>query len=186
MSALTTLWTPIIATAIGIFVASSLIHMVFKWHLSDYRPLANEDAVRAALGAGTPTPGLYVVPYCTDMKEMGSESMMKKLNDGPNAYITVRPNGMPSMGVILGQWFLLTLVVAAIVAVVTAIAVAPGAANAASAGQLAGMITFLAYLVGSVCNAVWMGKSWGSTAKDALDAAIYGAITGVIFLKLWH
>jgi hypothetical protein len=186
MSAIAQLWMPILITAVLIFVASSLIHMVFKWHNADYRQLANEDDVRAAVRAASPAPGQYVIPYCTDMKEMGGETMMKKLNDGPNAYITLRPNGMPNMGALLGQWFLLTLVVAAIVAVVTAGAVAPGATNAASAAQLAGMITFLAYLVGSLCNAVWMGKSWGSTAKDALDAAIYGAITGVIFLKLWH
>lgn len=185
MSALTTLWMPVIVTAIAIFIASSLIHMVFKWHNSDYRPLANEDAVRAALSSGTPALGLYAVPYCTDMKEMGSESMMKKLNEGPNAYITVRPNGMPNMGTMLGQWFLLTLVVAAMVAVATAGAIGPGSANAAGAGYLAGMMTFLAYFVGSLCNSVWMGKTWGSTAKDAGDALIYGVITGTIFLKLW-
>jgi hypothetical protein len=186
VSVLTTLWIPILATAVGIFIASSLIHMVFKWHMSDYRTLANEDAVRAAIKTGNPSPGLYVTPYCTDMKDMGSEPMMKKFSEGPNAYITVRPNGMPNMGAMLGQWFALTLVVAAAVAVITAGAVAPGAANASNAGCLAGMMTFLAYFVGSACNAVWMGKTWGSTAKDALDAAIYGAITWVIFMKLWH
>ena len=160
--------------------------MVFKWHLGDYRQLSNEDAVRATLSAGTPAPGLYVVPYCTDMKEMGSESMLKKLTDGPNAYIVVRRNGMPNMGAMLGKWFALTLVVAAAVAVISAAAVAPGSTNASNAGCLAGMMTFLAYFVGSACNSVWMGKTWGSTAKDALDAAIYGARTWVIFMKLWR
>lgn len=186
MSALATLWIPILATAVGIFIASSLIHMVFKWHQSDYRALANEDAVRAAINAGSPAPGLYTVPHCMDMKDMGSEAMQKKFVEGPNALITVRANGMPNMGAYLGQWFALTLVVAAAVAVITAGAVAPGAANASNAGCLAGMMTFLAYFVGSACNSVWMGKTWVSTAKDALDATIYGGITCVIFMKLWH
>ena len=160
--------------------------MVFKWHQGDYRALSNEDAVRSAITAGSPAPGLYTVPHCKDMKDMGSESMQKKFAEGPNALITVRPNGMPNMGAFLGQWFVLTLVVAAFVAVATAGAVAPGATNASNAGCLAGMMTFLAYFVGSACNSVWMGKTWVSTAKDALDAVIYGAITWVIFMKLWH
>ncbi len=185
MSALATLWMPILATAVAIFIASSLIHMVFKWHNSDYRALANEDAVRAAINAGAPSPGLYVIPYCKDMKDMGSETMQKKFVEGPNALVTVRANGLPNMGSFLGQWFVLTLGVAAAIALVTACVVPAGAANASNAGCLAGMMTFLAYVVGSACNSVWMGKTWASTAKDALDAAIYGVITGAIFMKFW-
>ena len=44
------LWLPVVVTAVLIFVASSLIHMVFKWHNSDYRKIANEGQVRAASG----------------------------------------------------------------------------------------------------------------------------------------
>ena len=42
MNAILHLWLPILATAVMIFIASSLIHMVFKWHNADYRKLANE------------------------------------------------------------------------------------------------------------------------------------------------
>jgi hypothetical protein len=49
MAHLLQVWLPILATAIGVFVASSLIHMVFKWHDSDYRPLSNESDVAAAI-----------------------------------------------------------------------------------------------------------------------------------------
>lgn len=52
------------------FIASSLVHMVFKWHNSDYRKVANEDEVMAALRSGSPTPGQYVFPHCMDMKQM--------------------------------------------------------------------------------------------------------------------
>ncbi len=37
--------------------------MVIKWHAGDYRGFANEDAVRAAIRAGNPAPGRYVVRF---------------------------------------------------------------------------------------------------------------------------
>ena len=58
------LWLPILASAVGIFLLSSLIHMVFKWHNSDYRKLAEEESVRTALRATPPEPGMYAVPHC--------------------------------------------------------------------------------------------------------------------------
>ena len=44
MTFLAQLWMPIVLSAVLVFAASSLIHMVLKWHNADYRPLANEDA----------------------------------------------------------------------------------------------------------------------------------------------
>ena len=70
MHALSQLWLPILAAAVFVYIASSLIHMVFRWHNSDYRKLGNEDEVQAALRKGSPTPGQYVFPHCTDMKAM--------------------------------------------------------------------------------------------------------------------
>ena len=57
MVTLGALWQPIVLSAVLVFITSSLIHMVLKYHASDYRPLPNEDAVRAALRAGNPPPG---------------------------------------------------------------------------------------------------------------------------------
>jgi len=53
----TQLWIPILLSAVCVFIASSLIHMVLKWHASDYSALPNEDEVRAAIRKGTPAPG---------------------------------------------------------------------------------------------------------------------------------
>ena len=44
--------------------------MVFKWHNSDYRKLANEDEVRAAIRSASPAPGQYIIPYCADPKDV--------------------------------------------------------------------------------------------------------------------
>ena len=103
-------WLPIVVAAVAVFISSSLIHMVFKWHNSDYHGLANEDEVRAAIRAGSPKPVMYAIPYCADFKQMGTPEMQKKLADGPVAWLTVRPNGMFGMGPMLGQWFVWNLV----------------------------------------------------------------------------
>src|SRR5690606_22185768 len=98
VDAIVQLWLPVLLAAVFVFVASSLVHMVFKWHNSDYRALANEDAVRAAIAAGTPPPGLYTLPHCGDMKAMQDPAMQAKYREGPVALLTVMANGMPNMG----------------------------------------------------------------------------------------
>lgn len=105
MNAILSLWLPILLSAVVVFVVSSLVHMVIKWHAFDYKGFANEDAVRTALGTAN-VPGIkYVVPYCDDMKEMASEAMQKKYVDGPRAVVIFGPNEKPNMGKYLGIWF---------------------------------------------------------------------------------
>ena len=182
MNTLMQLWIPILATAVFIFIASSLIHMVFKWHNSDYKKLGNEDVVRAAL-RGTP-PGQYSMPHCVGMKEMQSEEMKAKFIEGPIAMVTVRKNGMVNMGATLLQWFLLSLVIAALAGCLAREAYA-ATSDAQAAGYLVGMVSFLAYSAGSVTLGIWMAKPWGAVLKDLLDGLIYGVISACTFMWLW-
>ncbi|MCF7222251.1 hypothetical protein [Marilutibacter chinensis] len=184
MNALIQLWLPVLVAAVLVFVASSLIHMVFKWHNRDYRKLANEDDVQAAMRAGSPTPGLYTLPHCTDMKAMQEEPMLTKLREGPVVFMTVFRNGPPRMGASLLQWFGLNLAIAAIAAML-AVHVLGTSVRAPYAAHLAGVLAFLAYGGGGVQAGIWMGKPWGSVAKDLLDALIYGVVTALAFWWLW-
>ena len=97
------LWLPIVVSAVLVFVASSVIHMVVQWHKTDYNKLANEDDVRAALRASDAAPAQYVMPYCPGMKDMQAPEMQKKFVEGPIAFITLRPIGVPKMGGALGS-----------------------------------------------------------------------------------
>ena len=184
MSEVLQLWLPILATAILIFVASHLIHIVFKWHNSDYKKFANEDAVRDAIRAGSPLPGQYVLPHCLDMKEMQGEAMMKKYVDGPIAFVTVRKSGPPTMSAALTFWFLFSLVIAAIAACL-ALSAYGLKGDAHDAGHLVGMISLLAYGGGSVLQGIWMGKPWASVAKEVFDGVIYATISALSFMWLW-
>lgn len=178
------LWLPILVSAVGVFVASSLVHMVFKWHNSDYRKLPNEDAVAAALRAGSPPPGQYVLPYCTDMKQMQSPEFQQKYKDGPVGYVLLRAAGVPNMGKLLGQWFLLTLLVSVIAACVAASMMGAGAVGCTSFHAPA-LVAFAAYGCGSISDGIWKGHPWRAVAKDLLDALIYALVTGAIFALLW-
>ncbi len=184
MNELILLWLPILATAALIFIASSLIHMVFKWHNSDYGKLANEDEVRTAIRAGAPTPGMYVMPHCLDMKAMQDEAMQAKYREGPIAFLTVKKNGAPTMGAALITWFVLNLALAVVTAVVI-LHVYGLQVDPARAACLAGILAFLSYGVGSISNGIWMAKPWTSVAKDLLDAAIYGGVSAAAFGLLW-
>lgn len=182
--ALLNLWLPILATAVAVFVASSLIHMVFKWHNSEYRALPNEDEVRRALGNSELTPGLYVTPHCADMKDMENEAMQQQFRDGPVAFVTMRAPGAPEMGKYLVQWFILNIVVAILSALVASQNFGAHS-DAQQAGHIAGIVSLIAYGSGSVQESIWMGRPWSATMKNMLDALIYGVVTGLAFWQLW-
>src|SRR5215217_8091706 len=111
MVTLGSLWLPIVLSAVLVFITSSIIHMVLKYHNKDYTPLPNEDAVRAAIRAGNPAPAQYIIPYCSDMKDMDKPEMQQKYAEGPVAVINLLRPGRPNMGKSLGQWFAFLLVV---------------------------------------------------------------------------
>ena len=182
MHDLPALWLPILATAVGVFFASSLIHMVFKWHKREYGKLPNEEAVAAGLRAVAA--GQYMLPHCADMKDIGTPEMQKKFADGPVALLVLRKPGPPAIGASLAQWFLLNLVIASLAGLLAAQTVGLGG-NARAAGHLVGMVTFLAYGTGSASNAVWMGRPWGAVALDLVDSLIYGTVSALIVMALW-
>lgn len=185
MNALLSLWLPILLSAVVVFVISSLIHMVFKWHAADYGTFSNEDAVRDAIRAANPAPGRYVFPLCKEMKDMASESMQKKYREGPVGHVTLLPNAQPNMGKYLGLWFLWSLAIAAVAAFLVARVYGLDATPVRGAAKLAGAVTFIAHGFGTVTESIWMGRPWSSSAKHLLDAALYAVGTWAVFFWLW-
>ena len=72
MTALSALLVPIVLSAVIVFVASSIIHMVLPWHKSDYPKVPNEDRVREALRPLAIPPGDYMIPRASSMQDMKS------------------------------------------------------------------------------------------------------------------
>jgi hypothetical protein len=169
--------------AVIVFVASSILHMLLKYHQGDYRKLPDEEKVLAALRPVGLTRGLYIFPYCTH-KDMKSPEMAEKYKAGPIGTITVFPLGMPAMPKFLGQWFAFCLIVAFCAAYLTGRTVAPGA-HYLVVFRVAGTAAFLAYGVGNLANGIWKGQPWGMVIKEVVDGLIYSLLTAGTFGWLW-
>lgn len=177
------LWLPIALAAIGVFIASSLIHTVLKWHNADYRKLGNEDEVRGAINRGSPSPGMYVVPHHVEGPKMSPE-LERKFVEGPVAFLMLRASGTPKLGPHLVKWFLLNLGIAFAVAHLASYAIGAGSPGR-TVFHFTALATFLAYGAGSISDGIWYGRPWSAVMKDLLDALIYGIVTGAVFMWLW-
>jgi len=183
MVSLTALMLPILLAAIIVFVASSLIHMVLKYHQSDYKQLPEEDKVLAALRPAGLTKGLYHFPFCTH-KDMNTPAMQEKYKQGPVGFMTIYPSAPPAMGKFLGLWFAYTLLVGFFAAYVTGRTVLPGA-HYLAVFRVVGTVAFMAYGLGPLVNGIWKGIPWSMVFKESFDGLIYALLTAGTFGWLW-
>ncbi len=180
---LTTLWLPIVLSAIIVFIASSIMHMVLPYHRSDYKQLPEEDKLLAALrGAGLQR-GLYMFPFGTH-KDMKSPTMIEKYKQGPVGMLTVFPSGPPVIPKFMGLWFVYCLIIGFFVAYLTWHTVAFGAQYRV-VFRVAGTAGFMAYGLGLLSNGIWKGQPWGMVLKEVMDGLIYGLLTAGTFGWLW-
>jgi hypothetical protein len=184
MEFLSELWLPILLSAVAVFLASSVIHMALPIHKGDYKGLPREAEVAAAMRELGVTPGEYMIPHANSMKACGSPEMQAKYQQGPVGFLTILPNGMPSMGAALGQWFVYTLVVSVFAAYLAWTALGPGA-DYLAAFRFTGTVAVLAYATSNVSNSIWKGSSWGITLKFVFDGVVYGLVTAGVFGWLW-
>src|SRR6185436_19421025 len=126
MVSLMSLWLPILLSAVFVFVASSVIHMVLPYHHTDYRKLPNEDETMDALRRVNIPPGDYMMPRPGGSAGMRSPEFLAKMNRGPVAMMTVMRPGPMNMGKNLSQWFVFSLVVSLFSGYIASRAVGPG------------------------------------------------------------
>jgi hypothetical protein len=184
MVPISALWMPILVSAVIVFVASSILHMVLPYHKSDYRKLPEEDRVVDALRAVGVTPGpVYHFPHTTH-KDMKSPEVAEKFKRGPVGLLTVIPSGPPAMGKYLGLWFVYCIVVSVLVAIVAGTTLRPGTSYLL-VFHLTGLAAFLAYGVGQLQDSIWKGQTCGVTFKHVVDGLIYALLTAGTFGWLW-
>jgi hypothetical protein len=184
MVSLTSLWLPILVSAVFVFVASSIIHMALGYHKHDYRPVPDEHGVADALRKFNIPPGDYVLPRASSMADMKSPAFIEKMTKGPVVLMTVLPSGPPAMGSQLTQWFLYSVLVGVVSAYVAGRAVVPGATYL-EVFRFAGCTAFLSYSFAYIPASIWYRKSWGTTLRSMFDGLIYGLLTGGTFGWLW-
>jgi hypothetical protein len=180
---LAALWLPILLSAIIVFVASSILHMLLPYHRGDYRQLPDEDKLRTALRSAGLTRGLYIFPFGTQ-KDMKSPEMVEKYKQGPVGMMTVFPSGPPVMPKFLGMWFVYCLMIGFFVAYLAAHTVEFGARYPV-VFRVVGTAAFLAYGLANLSNAIWKGQTWSVTLKELMDGLIYSLLTAGTFGWLW-
>lgn len=178
------LWLPIVLGTFLAWLASGLIHMLIKYHNSDYQQLKNEDEVMNAIRNGSPALGIHTFPYCVDMNEMKNDAVRERFRKGPVGLLTVIPSGLPNMGKLMAQQISFFLVGCILIAYCATLALEPGA-DYMSVFRFVAAVGFLAFGWGVIPFSIWFGHLWSMTAKYLFDALIYGLVVAGTFAWLW-
>lgn len=183
MEFLTTLWMPILLSAVFVFIVSSIIHMALGYHANDHKKLPNEDAVIDAVRALNVPPGHYAAPKPDSMKQMNTPEFKAKMERGPVMMLQVRKPGV-SMGSALVQWFIYCVVVSIFAAYIGSVAL-PAGTEYITVHRIVGCAAFMGYGLALLQDAIWGARSWSATWKSVFDALIFGFVTGGTFGWLW-
>jgi hypothetical protein len=155
MVPLTSLALPILLSAVFVFVASALLHMVLsQWHRADLDRLPDEDRVMDALRPFGLRPGNYVMPLANGPSDMKNPAFIEKMKKGPVAFLTVAESGPPGMGKQLTQWFLYCIVVSIFAAYIASRSLGAGA-DYLDVFRFAGTTAFAAYGIGLIPESIW-------------------------------
>ena len=184
MVPLLSLWWPILLSAIVVFVASSIIHMVLSYHRSSYKMLAAEDEFMGAVRKFDLSPGEYIVPCAGSPKAMKDPGFLDKMTKGPVLMMTVMKSGPPAMGPSLLQWFIYCVVVGIFAGYIAGRALQPGARYLA-VFRFAGCTAFVGYALALWQQSIWYKRPWGTTLKMTFDGLVYALLTAGIFGWLW-
>ena len=186
MVPLTLLLIPIVLSAVVVFFASFIIHMVLGYHRTDLRKLSGEkeDAVLAAIGRLNLPAGDYGIPHPGSPDRMKDPAFVAKMTRGPLVLMNVSPGGRPNLGANLAQWFVFVLVVTLFSAYITSRAVAAGS-EYLNVFRFVGTTAFVGYGLGQVPESIWYKRSWVRTFKSVFDGLIYALLTAGVFGWLW-
>lgn len=184
MEFLTTLWMPILVSAVLVFIASSVLHMVIPLHRGDWKKPPNEDELLGAMRDKGLVPGRYMFPCPGSMKEMGTPEMQAKYQAGPVGFMTIFPNGTPAIGKSLLQWFLYSVLIGIFVGYIAWFSMDPGTPYM-DVFRLTGTVAILGYALADIPSSIWKGQSWSTTAKFVFDGIVYGLVTAGTFAWLW-
>ena len=183
MVPLASLWLPILLSAVVVFITSSLLHMVLRYHRTDYAKVPNEDAVMDVL-RGAP-PGDYMMPFSTDPRAMKDPVFQERMKRGPMAIVTVmKGDMMASFRKALMLWFVYSIVVATFAAYVAGRALGRGT-EYPQVFRFVGTVAFLGYGLALAQMSIWWGRKWSTTVKSMIDALVYALLMAGVFGWLW-
>ena len=153
------IWLPILMSAVFVFVASSILHMVIPVHKGDYGKLPGEPDILESMRGHKVAPGSYMFPCADSMKAM-------------------------AMGKALATWFIYSIVISIFVGYLGSFSLESGA-EYGLVFRVTGTAAILGYAMNSVVDSIWKGVSWTITSKFVFDGVVYGLVTAGAFGWLW-
>lgn len=183
MTPLTSLLLPILVAAVAVFILSMVVMQLMPWHKRDWDNVPNDDAVIAAIRELGIEPGDYIVPSARLADGSRNPDFVDKWAKGPSVTMTVIPPSA-NMGRYMGQWFAFTLLVAVIAGWITN-SIVGASRNEHAVFHYGAILTFLCYSLGAWPLSIWYHRKWSTAFKSALDALLYGVVTGIVFSWLW-
>lgn len=184
MVPLGSLLLPILVSAVIVFVASSVIHMVLGYHRSDVQKVPDEDAAQDAFRRLGIAPGDYAVPCAGSSHDMKNPAFIDKMKKGPIVFMTVIAGGNTSMGASLALWFVYCVVVSVFGAYVGGRALGPGVSYL-DVFRFVGTVTFACYAMSLPQASIWYKRNWATTLRSMFDGLIYASLTAGTFGWLW-
>jgi hypothetical protein len=178
------LWLPIVLSAVAVFIVSVIIHVLLRYHSTDFKKIPSEDSVMEALRRFSLPSGDYVIPHAGSMQEMGSPEFKARQERGPVAFMTVMPNGPSGMTQSLILWFLYSILVGVFVAYIARLSL-PAGSEYLIVHRVTSATAFCCYAMAHLPNSIWYKKSWSATLRNVFDGLAYGLVTGGTFGWLW-
>lgn len=180
MVSLTSLWLPILVSAVALFFLSFLSWMVLPHHKSDWKGVPDDQAFRDALNGLNIPPGNYMFPYAETSAEMQSAEFLERQRQGPNGTLQLW-EGLNSMSRNLVMQFLYLLGSAFCLAYLGTLGLASGA-DFMAVFRFMGTAGILMFTAGSIPHAIWFKFRLPGYLVDGL---LNGLAVGLIFASLW-
>lgn len=172
-------WLPILASAVIVWIASFLMHMVLPLHKGEWRGLPDEASALETIRKAPP--GSYMFPWCS-MAEMKDPAVQEKIKRGPNGIMVVW-SGPTNFGASLVSTLVFYIVVGIFVAYL-ADHTLPPASEYLARFRICGCAAFLANGLGWIPTVIWfrMPGFW----TYLFDGLVYALLTAGTFGWLWQ
>jgi hypothetical protein len=184
MVSLMSLLVPILLSAVLVFLASFVLHMVVPFHRNDIKRVPREDEFLAAIRGFDLPAGDYVAPHAESPAAMKDPAFIEKRAKGPTVIMTTSPGAPPPMSAILPKWFLYCLLVSIMVAYVASRTLPPGT-DYRQVFQIISTTAFMGYAVALLQNWIWWMKDGPATFRTMVDGLAYALLTAGVFGWMW-
>ena len=168
-----------LAGGVTLFVWYAICWMVLPFHKKDFQRFPNPEPLETGFRENNVSPGLYCLPHVDQFDGMNDPALAERMGTGPNAMVTVLPNGPPMSGATFARAFGINLLGAFSVAML--LAWQPGMVTDLTSTVLfcagCGLFTVV---TAHFTQSNWMGIPWPVTFKHLFDDGVGFALVGVV------